>query len=381
MTYVWATWLADALRAEGCTVAEDCGDWRHRGRPSSTGQFNPYGVTDHHTAATSSTSNPFPSKNTLINGRSDLPGPLCHVGIDYNGVCHMIAAGRANHAGESNGFGPFSTGDGNWQTIGFELDYNGTQPPSAAQKAATDRANAAVIKHFKKNTSYLVGHYETSTTGKWDPGTNGKHVNMDQWRADCGAIISGGGGSTPPPSGGGTPPATGSIWTNANYPYPGKVPAFPGADKFGSGKHNDYIFQWAARLCLIGYDSYFTQYASRDWGSADQNATAAFQRAQGWSGSDADVIPGPETWSRAWSKTVSKGKYPGQQTPQGNNALYCAAALVCMGYQSYYSSYISRSWGSADRNACSAFQRAQGWSGSDADGGVGPSTWERMGLL
>jgi len=179
MTYVWCSWLADALRAEGCTVAEDCGDWAHRGRPSSTGAFNPYAVLLHHTGATASASNPFPSKSTLINGRSDLPGPLCHVGIGYDGVCHMVAAGRANHAGTNRGSGPVPAGDGNAQMIGVEIDYNGTQAISAAQKDAATRVAAACVKRFKRNADYVRIHAETSTSGKWDTGG----VSGATWRS------------------------------------------------------------------------------------------------------------------------------------------------------------------------------------------------------
>ncbi|WP_419723986.1 peptidoglycan-binding protein [Streptomyces pratensis] len=32
------------------------------------------------------------------------------------------------------------------------------------------------------------------------------------------------------------------------------------------------------------------------WGDADLRATKAFQEAQGWTGSDADGLPGPGTW-------------------------------------------------------------------------------------
>lgn len=169
MAYVWLTWLAAALRDEGCVVVEESG-WAQRGRPSSTGQFNPYGVLWHHTGTTASASNPFPSRSVLINGRSDLPGPLCHVGIGYDGVCHVIAAGRANHAGECNGFGPFSSGDGNAQLVGFEIDYDGTQPMSQAQADAATRASAACLKRFGRDESYAARHAETSTTGKWDTG-------------------------------------------------------------------------------------------------------------------------------------------------------------------------------------------------------------------
>jgi hypothetical protein len=122
-----------------------------------------------------------------INGRPDLSGPLCHVVIGYDGVCHVIAAGRANHAGSCNGFGPFSSGDGNSQLIGFEIDYNGTQPMSAAQWDAASRGSSACLKRFGRSSDYAARHEETSGEGKWDPGgTTGTQV-----RASVAAYMSG----------------------------------------------------------------------------------------------------------------------------------------------------------------------------------------------
>lgn len=169
MTYVWATWLADALRAEGCQVVEESG-WTTRGRPSSKGDFAPFGVCWHHTGTTTSAANPAPTVGYCIAGRDDAPGPLCHVVIGWDGVCHVIAAGRANHAGECGGSGPIPPGDGNEQMIGLEIDYNGTQDMGPAQYQASIRAAAAVLRHFGANETYGRGHVETSVTGKWDPG-------------------------------------------------------------------------------------------------------------------------------------------------------------------------------------------------------------------
>lgn len=172
MTYVWLTWLADALRDEGCKVKEYDG-WKTRGRPASTGEFNPYGVLQHHTGTKTSYDNPAPTLSTCVHGRSDLPGPLCQVMIGYDGTCHVIAAGRANHGGECNGNGPTSSGDANAQLVGFELDYSGSQAVSPEQGDAAVRAAAAVLRRFDNDASYCRGHKETSTTGKWDPGRHG----------------------------------------------------------------------------------------------------------------------------------------------------------------------------------------------------------------
>lgn len=177
MTYVWLPWLADVLRAEGCKVKE-YDDWKSRGRPSSSGQFNPYGVDLHHTGTKTSYSNPNPTLSTCVHGRSDLPGPLCQVLIGYDGVCHVIAAGRANHAGEHSGAGPFPSGDGNAMMVGFEVDYSGSQAVSPEQADAAIRATAAVLRKFGRSEAYCQGHKETSVTGKWDPGKTGPSSSL-----------------------------------------------------------------------------------------------------------------------------------------------------------------------------------------------------------
>jgi N-acetylmuramoyl-L-alanine amidase-like protein len=193
MAYRWETWLADALRAEGCRVAEYSG-WKSRGRPTSTGAFAPYGVTLHHTGTTTSAANPCPTLGTCVNGRADLPGPLAHVVIGYDGTCHVIAAGRANHAGTSTGPGPFPAGDGNAMTLGFEIDYSGSQDVSTAQGEATLRAATAVLRHYGRSAAYCVGHKESSDSGKWDPGRDGAsspYYLMDNVRAQIAQRLAG----------------------------------------------------------------------------------------------------------------------------------------------------------------------------------------------
>jgi hypothetical protein len=145
----------------------------------STGNFNPSGVLWHHTGTTTSTAKPCPTLALCVNGRKDLPGPLCHVVIGYDGVCHIIAAGRANHAGIAKASGSMPKGDGNELYVGFELDYDGTQKPSTAQVDAAQRGAAAVMKRLSKDANKCRGHKETSVTGKWDPG----QVDLNSWRS------------------------------------------------------------------------------------------------------------------------------------------------------------------------------------------------------
>ncbi|MFI0794822.1 hypothetical protein ACH4OY_19355 [Micromonospora rubida] len=94
------------------------------------GDFAPIGVPWHHTASTSSATNPHPALNICINGRFDLAGPLCQALVDYNGV---------------------------------------NQEMTSAQYSACVAATAAVLTRLGRDASHARGHRETSTSGKIDP--------------------------------------------------------------------------------------------------------------------------------------------------------------------------------------------------------------------
>ncbi|GHJ53026.1 hypothetical protein Nm8I071_23330 [Nonomuraea sp. TT08I-71] len=184
-------WLADVLRAAGVRVVEE-GDWRNRSAP---GSFSPIGVLWHHTAAFSSPSRPAPALSTCINGRSDLPGPLCHALVDYNGVFHLISGGRANHAGEARASGPIPAGDGNAMLIGWEIDYGGDQATdqamTSAQYNASIAATGAVLRHLGRDANHARGHRETSITGKIDP----SFIDLGIMRANVAAWMAGAAGA------------------------------------------------------------------------------------------------------------------------------------------------------------------------------------------
>lgn len=176
-------WLADVLRGAGVEVVDE-GDWVNRGRP---GDFAPIGVLWHHTAGpATSPDNPAPSLGTVIDGRPDLEGPLAHALVDFNGVFHVISAGRANHAGECGGSGPIPPGDGNTMMVGWEIDYDGVnQQMSPAQYDASVKATAAVLRELGQDAEHARGHLETSTTGKIDPA----FCDLNKMRADVAAAL------------------------------------------------------------------------------------------------------------------------------------------------------------------------------------------------
>ncbi|MFR9729452.1 N-acetylmuramoyl-L-alanine amidase [Saccharopolyspora sp. MS10] len=172
-------WLGEVLRAAGLRVVESPG-WLER-TANSGALPEPVGVLVHHTATPASYADPAPSLRLVIDGRSDLAGPLCHGLIGFDGVVHLISAGRANHAGKARASGPVPAGDGNVLYVGFELDYQGVeQGPSPEQYSASLIATRAVLDRLGAPHEAARGHKETSVTGKIDPG----HVDMDRYRAE-----------------------------------------------------------------------------------------------------------------------------------------------------------------------------------------------------
>jgi hypothetical protein len=134
------TGIADRLRQAGLIVEEQPG-WQTRGKSDG---FTPRGVMWHHTAAP--LGKDAPSLNIVTNGRSDLPGPLCHVLITRSNICIVIAAGKANHAGTGSWLGVADRG--NSTMFGIEVEntgYAASEPWRTDQLFVIAKATAALI--------------------------------------------------------------------------------------------------------------------------------------------------------------------------------------------------------------------------------------------
>lgn len=174
----------------------------------------------------------------------------------------------------------------------------------------------------------------------------------------------------------------------------GNSDGYPGAAAFGPGADNANVTRLGTMLIGRGAATYYRAGAGPRWSQADGNATAAFQRAQGWTGGDADGRPGPATWRYLVShlgKDIGGGtRVPGPAVPPypglavfrpgrtDDAVLALGRQLVAKGFGKNYRVGPGRSWSEADRRNVEAFQRAQGWSGRDADGYPGPETWRRL---
>lgn len=206
-TYVWLDDLADACRKSGLRVVEVPG-WRNNGRPASTGGYDPEAPQVHHTG--SKDTNPNSIEDDLayatwlaeIGRAPGLPAPLCQVALDRTSTVYVCAAGRGNHAGKAKAFGGLPAGDGNELRLGIEAHNTGTEgwdhPGTDAdgnpitQYQGLVRLVAALCWHYGWDVDDAAAHFETSVTGKWDPGDpegpNGR-MNMDRFRADVARMI------------------------------------------------------------------------------------------------------------------------------------------------------------------------------------------------
>jgi hypothetical protein len=165
---------------------------------------------------------------------------------------------------------------------------------------------------------------------------------------------------------------------------------FPGARYFGPGANNSFVTHLGRMLVARGGARFYKVGPGPKWGDADKNACAAFQHAQGWTGEDADGIPGPVTWQLL---VTGKGKnipaaakpkpkyepYPGDgffhvgRTSPIVTAL--GRRLVALGFGRHYKAGPGPRWTEADRRNVADYQRSRPDLAGDPDGYPGPKTW------
>ncbi|MFF7768576.1 peptidoglycan-binding protein [Streptomyces massasporeus] len=284
-----ASKLVEILRAEGVTVHE-VRSWRTHNR-NSKGPWGPVnGVMIHHTVTSGTAS----SVDLCYDGHANLPGPLCHGVIDKKGHVHLVGNGRANHAGLGDSdvlravinesklpADNEADTDGNRHFYGFECINlgNGRDPWPEAQKEAIERVSAAICRHHGWSERSVIGHKE------WQPGkVDPRGFTMDGMRKRIRDRLKGAGGGTKP-----SPDPKPS-------PKPSHEP-FPGAGFFHVGQRSPIITAMGRRLVAEGCSRY-EEGPSPDWSEADRRSYALWQQKLGFSGKDADGIPGKVTWDR-----------------------------------------------------------------------------------
>lgn len=172
------TWLADELRAAGLPVVEVEG-WKTRGAVSRTQgrKFEPIGQLWHHSADVARTGAADVADDAgliglITNGRggsSPLAGPLYNVHFTRVPEVHIIAAGRANHAGRGSWPG-VPKDSGNTTLVGLNLENDGLgEDYTPEQLSVALMASAVIARRLEHDAAAIAMHREYSSEGKPDP--------------------------------------------------------------------------------------------------------------------------------------------------------------------------------------------------------------------
>jgi hypothetical protein len=188
---LYVPWLADAARSTGYRVVE-VGGWRTRGHGAMR---LVEGVVGHHTATSDSAPGDYPSLNIVTNGRSDLAGPLCNLGLGRDGTIYVVAAGCAWHAGASAWAGYTDLND---EFLGIEAESAGTGKWSAAQLDCYPKLVGALLKYMNRGTDRYAGHKDVCVPHGRKPDPVG--IDTAWLRGQAAKFMSGGGGGAAPSS-------------------------------------------------------------------------------------------------------------------------------------------------------------------------------------
>lgn len=258
--------LINHLRIWGLKVEESEG-WRSRGRPYN---FYPRAIIAHHTASGRESGN-FASENIVTHGRPDLSGPLCQFLLGRDGTVKLISAGYSNHAGYGGPRGDIPENQGNTYTYGIEAENNGLgEPWSKAQLNAYYRLCAALLVWMKiKDVSRVFAHKEWAFGRKIDPAG----INMDQFREQVRKALNHG-------------PTVTTVHLSRVTP----------------GKRNTDVVLLKKRLRRKGF---YEGSNGKFFGENLKKAYAAYQRSLGYTGPDANGIPGRKTLQKLGFRVIS----------------------------------------------------------------------------
>lgn len=181
------------------------------------------------------------------------------------------------HAGDGRGAG-------NMSSIGVEICENSDGNYSKAEANAAELI-ASLMKKHKISISNVVPHK------RWS-GKNCPHKILSRWSSFIKMVEAAYKGASAP--------------TTPSASWDGK--SFPGTNAFVLGKSHPAVTVLGQRLVAHGYGSFYKVGPGSTFTETDKKATQAFQKAQGWTGSDADGYPGKVTWERLMSTAPSEEK-------------------------------------------------------------------------
>lgn len=261
--YVRCTWLADELRGAGLHVVEHPG-WKRRGRPREVGPFVSHGLLWHHDASARGPS-PELAQFIAVVGRpaEGIPAPLAQLWVCMGckgkhpvGTWHVLAAGRANHGGEGDGWGRIGRDLANSTTLGVETDNTTGEATPPQMFASLVVGSAAILRRLRSDPrQWLCAHREYAPGRKFDPEAG--DIDMNRGRRLVVRLMHGRGHWKPEP--------------------------FPGAEHFQLGRacSHGYVTQLGRWLVAAGFDRHGDQDGYQPgpvFTDYDRANLAAFQR-------------------------------------------------------------------------------------------------------
>jgi hypothetical protein len=288
--------LRSALSAEGVNFRE-YRSWHTHNR----NDFGPWGgvngVVIHHTAGRD-------SLELVYEGRSDLPGPLAQAHISKSGVVSLTGHGRANHAGtfarnahnavvneSSTHPRPDASEpiDGNAHYYGAEVENlgDGKDWYPAEQYDQTVRWAAAICRAHGWTANSVIGHKE-GTTRKIDPkgpvgSKTGPAFDMDRFRADVQKRLDAG-----------TPPKPSVVYVDLSH-VQDAARRDPGLAQGGTTHKTDVL---RVERALDAEGLLAAQWVDGSFGTKTREAYKRWQARCGYSGGNANGIPGRSSLTR-----------------------------------------------------------------------------------
>ncbi|KAL4893294.1 hypothetical protein BDV59DRAFT_29180 [Aspergillus ambiguus] len=169
----------------------------------------------------------------------------------------------------------------------------------------------------------------------------------------------------------------------------GELTPFPGAEWFKSQPNSPIITAMGQRLVEEGCGKYSTG-PGPQWSDADQASYKCWQEKLGYTGADADGWPGQSSWDQLKVPLTEDGDgssggaltpFPGvdffQTEPRSDIITAMGKRLVAEGCGKY-SVGPGPQWTDADRASYRCWQSKLGYTGADADGWPGQSSWDQL---
>ncbi|GAB7185936.1 peptidoglycan-binding protein [Kitasatospora sp. Ki12] len=151
---------------------------------------------------------------------------------------------------------------------------------------------------------------------------------------------------------------------------------------YGYGAQGEHVTAVGRALVGAGFGSHYAEGPGPLWSDADTANYRDYQQSLGFSGSDADGVPGETSLRRLLgylpggiepfpgADFFQPGRHSGVITRMGERLVAEGCGRYAVG--------PGPDWGAADQRSYAAWQRRLGYGGSAADGVPGQTSWDRL---